>query len=112
MRIALGLLVMLAAAPAAAQSGSEVRRLRPVPPPPELAGRIRPRDRWARLGLAIDRTGRVTNCRILSTNEASSERRYYFCRAFLRDYRAEPLMENGVPVAGTITRVFVLPGRR
>jgi len=95
---------------ALAQSGSEVRRVRPVPVPAELADSYRPGDRWAWLELDVDRRGHVSDCRVLQSNEASRQRRYYMCRAFLLDYQVEPLRENGVAVPGKIRRVFLLRG--
>jgi hypothetical protein len=111
MRLAVALIaILLLPAPAAAQSGPRIQRALPVEPPPELAGHLNPRDRWATLALDVDTAGRVTACRVVRTNEANSERRAMMCRAFLYNFQVRSIMENGVAVARTIHRNLVIPG--
>jgi hypothetical protein len=66
-------------------------------------------DRWARLRIDVDSKGRPLKCRIAATN-LSESLRFYACRAFLRDWRTEPLIRNGVAVPGTVERTLMLPG--
>lgn len=66
-------------------------------------------DRWARLRIDVDAKGRPLKCRIAATN-LSESMRFYACQAFLRDWHTEPLMRNGVAVAGTVERTLMMPG--
>jgi hypothetical protein len=108
--LVLTIAILFLPTPATAQSGGRVQRALPVEPPPELAGHLNPRDRWATLALDVDTAGRVTACRVVRTNEANSERRAMMCRAFLYNFQVRPIMENGVAVARTIHRNLVIPG--
>jgi hypothetical protein len=67
-------------------------------------------DRWARLRIDIDERGRPLKCRIAETN-LSDNMRFWACQAFLKDWHTEPLTRDGAPVAGTVERFLIMPGR-
>ena len=95
---------------AAAQSGTERRRLRQVPVPPELADDFYPGDRWVRVELDLDATGAVSNCRVLESNEANRQQLWFMCRAFSMNYRGAPLPDGAAPETRRVRQVSLLPG--
>lgn len=106
------LIAALLSSAASAQSGTERRRLRPVPVPPELAHDFYPGDRWVRVELELDADGAVTNCRILESNDTNRQQLWYMCRAYQMNYRGEPLPEGAAAAAPRrVQQVSLLPGR-
>lgn len=108
MRLVVSALLLLAAAPAPAAEPAAKREPGALEPwqegMPLMSG-----DRWARLRIDVDARGRPLKCRIAATN-LSESMRFYACRAFLRDWRTDPLTRNGVAVPGTVERTLMLPG--
>jgi hypothetical protein len=102
------LLLLLAAAPASAEAPAARREPGALEPwqegMPLMSG-----DRWARLRIEVDAKGRPLKCRVAASN-LSESLRFYACQAFLRDWRTEPLIRNGVAVPGTVVRTLMMPG--
>jgi hypothetical protein len=84
----------------------------PGPNEEDYTDGILPGDQWARLRLDVDKKGRPTRCGIIATNIRNKERRFWACQAFMSDWHIEPIMKDGVAVPGTVTRMFVLIGKR
>jgi hypothetical protein len=69
-------------------------------------------DQWATLSIDIDTKGRPLNCRIIAGYIKDDELGHWFCNAVTRDGRFDPVVKDGQPVAGTVTRTMTLRGRR
>jgi hypothetical protein len=80
------------------------------PYPWEVSGLVEG-DHWADMAVDLDARGHVTGCRIIKGNLESDEG-FYMCRAVTNQGEFDPVTKDGVAVAGTITRHFVLEGMR
>ena len=68
-------------------------------------------DQWADLSLDVDTKGKVTGCKIIKGNLAS-DMGFYVCHAAIADGEFDPVMKDGVAVAGTRVSHFVVQGMR
>ena len=103
-------LCMLVAFPVAAQK---------APCPAHQAGKGYPwevsqtmeGDHWADVAVDLDAHGKVSGCRIVRGNLESDEG-FYVCRAVLAQGEFDPVMKDGVMIAGSRETHFVLQGMR
>jgi len=109
-RFGLFVLLSLLASPAIADK---------APCPPHKAGAPYPweseglmeGDHWADIAIDLDAHGKVTGCRVVKGNLESDEG-FYMCRAYTNQGEFDPLMKDGVAIAGTIQTHSMLKGMR
>ena len=78
--------------------------------PWQKADGLLPDDEWAYLYIDLDAKGRPTNCRV-GKHKYKPETGFFMCRAMMAQGQFEPVLRDGVPVAGTVTRFFTMAGR-
>ena len=64
-------------------------------------------DQWADMLIDIDPSGKPTGCRVRKSN-VSRDMHFFMCRALTAQGEFDPVIRDGVPVAGTIERSFLL----
>jgi hypothetical protein len=80
------------------------------PYPWEVSGLVEG-DHWADIAVDLDAKGHVTGCRIAKGNLESDEG-FYMCRAMTSQGEFDPVVKDGVAIAGTITAHSVLQGMK
>jgi hypothetical protein len=75
------------------------------------AQKIRPGDRWIKVRIDIDEKGRPLKCGVIASNIRSKERRFWICLAVQKQWVTKPILKDGVPVATSVERTIVEPGR-
>lgn len=97
------------AAPAAAEQKPFVEPgTQPLPSDPHYPDEMRHGDHWADIQMKVDKKGQPTDCLVTKTDIRDKEKIFWLCHAMLRDWHIQPIVENGVAVAGTVTRHMVL----
>jgi hypothetical protein len=90
-----------------------------TPCPPHKAGAPYPwavdqlmsGDQWGDFSVDLDAKGRVTGCRAVQGN-LQPEMGFWICRSLSTQGEFDPIMKDGVAVAGSRTTHFVLEGMR
>ena len=77
---------------------------------PWQTSEIMPGDEWANLYIDLDEKARPTNCKI-GKSKLRKETGFWMCRAMMAQGNFEPVMKDGIPVKGTVTRYMFLAGR-
>jgi hypothetical protein len=80
-------------------------------PYPWSSNEVMTGDKWADVSLDLDTKGKATACRILKSN-MSSEDNFWVCGAMQIQGQYNPVMKDGVAVAGTIQTKMVMDGMR
>lgn len=97
------------AAPAAAEQKPFVEPgTQPLPNETHYPDELRPGDQWADIQMKVDKKGQPSDCGVTKTNIKDKEKIFWICHAMMRDWHIQPIVENGVPVPGTVTRHFIL----
>jgi len=68
-------------------------------------------DKWADVELDLDATGKATACRVVKSN-MDREDNFWVCGAMQVQGQYDPVMKDGVAVAGTIHTKMNMPGSR
>jgi hypothetical protein len=71
---------------------------------------LMPGDQWAWLYIDVDAHGKPTNCKV-GEHKYEPEMGFWMCRAMMAGGDFEPVMKDGVAVAGTVKRYMTVPGR-
>ena len=66
-------------------------------------------DQYAEVYIDIDERGRPLKCYIGKTNIPRDDR-FWTCKAYLDDWRTDPVMKDGKAVRGTVRRDVILTG--
>jgi hypothetical protein len=72
---------------------------------------LMPGDEWAYLYIDVDTKGRPSNCRV-GKHQYQPETGFWMCRAMMAQANFEPIMKDGIAIAGTVTRYTMIPGRQ
>lgn len=112
MRNLLSALILVSAATASpAAAGTACPPHRPGEPYPWAINELMSGDQWGDLAIDLDANGRVTGCHAVKGN-LEPEMGFWVCRSISAQGEFDPLMKDGIAVAGTRTRHFVLEGMR
>lgn len=112
MNLLLGLLLLATAPASAAPEEAKGASREPGSLEPwQNVDEIRPGDRWMKIRMDVDKKGRPLKCRVLSSNIRSSEQRFWMCNAMMSQWQVRPVMKDGVPIATSVERMMIMPGR-
>lgn len=68
-------------------------------------------DQWGDFSIGLDAKGKVTGCQAVKGN-LESEMGFWICRSISAQGEFDPILKDGVPVAGNRIRHVVLEGMR
>src|ERR1700739_3836873 len=88
---------------AAAQKPFVEPGTQPLPSDPHYTDEMRPGDHWADIQMKVDKKGQPTDYLVTKTDIRDKEKVFWLCHAIMRDWHIQPIVENGVPVPGTVT---------
>jgi hypothetical protein len=71
---------------------------------------LMPGDKWADLLIKLDKRGRPLDCEMAKGN-VDGETLFWMCRAVTAQAHFDPIVTDGQPVIGTVTRSMTIYGR-
>jgi hypothetical protein len=92
-------------------SGAPCPPHRPGDPYPWVVNEKMSGDQWGDLSIDLDAKGHVTGCRAINGN-LEPEMGFWICRSISAQGEFDPIMKDGMPIAGSRIRPFVLEGMR
>jgi hypothetical protein len=110
-RILTSIVLVCIAASAQAADKTPCPHYRPGEPYPWVVNDLMSGDQWGDLSIDLDTKGKPTGCRAIKGN-LESEMGFWVCRSMLAQGEFDPVMKDGVPVAGSRIEHFVLEGMR
>ena len=105
------IILICAATSAQAADKTPCPHFRPGEPYPWVVNETMSGDQWGDLSVDLDTKGKPSGCRAIKGN-LKPEMGFWVCRSILAQGEFDPVMKDGVPIAGSRIQHFVLEGMR